>query len=235
MRFYFGRREREREAIGCNFLFLFLLFFFIEHNRLAEEGYYLAIPSGRTKNFILSKREPYSYHPAFSLSPADSCFFSFSCRFSFLTSTAPVRSGATQLLSLAISPGFSSIHPSARVTRSGCASFAEVPRQQSKIKIQKSAEGKNRRKLDKSRPASAFFAQLPHPARPPSRVASLLFNSAVKRNQAGREGRAGSFRAFNARIADSRDSADDNDNNRDSGAHLCPVLKRKRHRRKNPY
>lgn len=50
-RTYFERRE----TIGCNFLFFSI--FFMEHNRLAEEGYYLAIPSGRTKNFILSPRE----------------------------------------------------------------------------------------------------------------------------------------------------------------------------------
>lgn len=168
----------------------------MEHNRLAEEGYYLAIPSGRTKNFILSKRErePSSYHSAFSLLLASSCSFSFSCRFSFLTSTCLVCSGTTQpdapLSRRPLPPlGFSSVHPSAKdesYMERGCFAAAS-PRQQSKIKIQKSAGGKNRRKLDKSRPASAFFAHLPWlTSRAPS---YFFFIQVCGERPGGREGR----------------------------------------------
>lgn len=193
---YFRKERNDRVQLSLSFYFFFLLF--MEHNRLAEEGYYLAIPSGRTKNFILSEREPFAYDSAFSLSPAGSCswFFFAVSPFSRPPAHRPVRSGGNtaRRFSLACNPlapfpGFSSVHPFARktrVTRSDYASLAGVPRQQSKIKIQKSAGGKNRRKLDKSRPASAFFAHLPLLRVYP--VASLLFNSAVKRDRAGREG-----------------------------------------------
>jgi len=65
----------------------------MEHNRLAEEGYYLAIPSGRTKNFILSEkarereRESRPLLLLRFLSFAGSRSFSFSYRFFFPAST----------------------------------------------------------------------------------------------------------------------------------------------------
>lgn len=190
---------------------LFFFFFFMEHNRLAEEGYYLAIPSGRTKNFILSEREPFPT-PLSLFRPRLSCSFSFSCPFLLShVHRRTARSGATQPdVSLSLPPPlprhpprFLPFIPPRELRGAAAPSFAGVPRQQSKIKIQKSKGGKNRRKLDKSRPASAFFAHLPLPPRP---FAPLLFSSAVKRDRADSRRTADSFRAFNARIADSRDS-----------------------------
>lgn len=150
-------------------------FFFMEHNRLAEEGYYLAIPSGRTKNFILSKRErereshvPTTLRSLFRrrvlvLSRFLAIFpFSRPPPGPFRNNTA----GRFPLTGPCYLLGFLPFIPprKTRVTRGGCA--AASLRQQSKIKIQKSARSKNRRKLDKSRPASAFFAHLPLPPVP---------------------------------------------------------------------
>lgn len=197
----------------------------MEHNRLAEEGYYLAIPSGRTKNFILSKRE--RTVPIILLSlfrrrrilvlSRFLAVFPFSC-----PPPGPFRNNTAGRF-----PFTSPCYPSGflpfilprktRVTRGGCA--AASLRQQSKIKIQKSARSKNRRKLDKSRPASAFFAHLPSP--PVPRCFSFIQICGEKR-PGGREGRPISSGRLTpeSQIRAILFSSDDN-NNRGGKTFLC--------------
>lgn len=178
MRAYFGRNAR---GWRCSLLFFFSFLWNITVSR--KKVITSRFPRDELKTLFLREKGRKGNGSSVLLSlfhRLHFCSFSFSCRFSFSTSITPLEtdSGINRARcfpfsrSLPLHPRFSLVQPlrkasyTQRLRFRNWRSWCRWCRQQSKIKIQKSAGGKNRRKLDKSRPAPVFFAHLPTSPQP---------------------------------------------------------------------